>query len=198
MAAAGLPDDEKCERRKAGDRDHDDIRGGPASRRRFDDRPQQEPEPAIESSAPSGSGASAAGLRDSGTTRQAANAPSRASGTLTKNTEPHQNRDSSRPPASGPIAMPTPIVPPHTPTARARSRGSRKTSSRIDRPAGNGHRGTASHHGAKADQHAHAPRRAAPSEPAANTAKPARKTRLRPTRSAMLPATSSRPPNTIA
>src|ERR1035437_6705535 len=96
------------------------------------------PSPTIESNAPAGSGLPAAGFLDSGTSRHAASATMISNGTLTKNTEPHHNLDNSRPPASGPIAIPTPIVPPHTPIAPAPSRGFGKTSWRIDKPAGVG------------------------------------------------------------
>ena len=41
------------------------------------------------------------------------------------------------------------------------------------------------------------PEKAAPSEPLPKTASPARKSRLRPYRSATLPATSSSPPKTM-
>ena len=156
------------------------------------------PIPTIESSAPAGSGRSAAGLRDSGTSRHAAITPMISSGTLTRNTEPHQNLDSNSPPASGPSAIPTPIVPPHTPIARARLLGSGNTLSRIERPAGIVIAAPIPIAARQAISTPTEPDSAAPSDPTANVQKPASSIRLRPIRSARLPATSSRPPKPMA
>ena len=57
-------------------------------------------------------------------------------GTLTRKMEPHQNCARSKPPAIGPMAMPSPIVPAQPPMARARSPGSRRRSLMMDREAG--------------------------------------------------------------
>ena len=81
-----------------------------------------EPSPTIESAAPSGSGGSAARVARLGhAAASAATAPASRSGTLTRNTDPHEKCASRMPPASGPSAMPTPIAPPQMPIARARA-----------------------------------------------------------------------------
>jgi hypothetical protein len=48
------------------------------------------PRPAIDSTAPARSGRSAAGFLESGTSGTAHSSPAAATGTLIKNTEPHQ------------------------------------------------------------------------------------------------------------
>ena len=53
-------------------------------------------------------------------------------GTFTRNTEPHQKCVSSAPPATGPIPTPSAETPAHTPIARARSLGERKTFDRME------------------------------------------------------------------
>ena len=119
-------------------------------------------------------------------------------GTLTKKIDPHQNLESSSPPAMGPMAIPSPMVPPQTPMARPRSAGSRKMSLMIASdvgivdaaPAPVRHRNPMSVV-TELDN-------AAPIDPRANTVRPIRKNRLRPKRSASVPPTSSRPANTMA
>ena len=78
------------------------------------------PRPAIDNSAPAGSASSADGFFESGTNAIAARKATTAMGTLTMKIEPHQKWARSRPPAIGPIAMPSPMVPPQAPMARAR------------------------------------------------------------------------------
>ena len=89
---------------------------------RFDDRPQQQPEsgdrqdrahrvhalrvPGCGSPAPAGA---------------ANRIPATATGTLIRNTDPHQKWASSRPPTIGPSASPAPLVPDQNPSARWRS-----------------------------------------------------------------------------
>ena len=119
-------------------------------------------------------------------------------GTLTRKTEPHQNLASKRPPAIGPMAMPSPIVPAQTPMARARSVGSRKTSLTIDSDEGSSVRRPAPMTARNAIRTFTDPENAAPIDPRAKTVKPIRKSRLRPNRSARLPPTSNSPANTIA
>ena len=46
-------------------------------------------------------------------------------GTLMRKTADQPKSSTSRPPSTGPSAMPTPLTPAHTPIARARSWGSR-------------------------------------------------------------------------
>ncbi len=165
----------------------------------LDDRPQQQTHADDrEHARPTGSGRSAAGFRDSGTSRHAATTPTISNGTLTRNTEPHANLDSNRPPASGPSAIPTPIVPPHTPIARARSWASGNTLSRVDSPAGMRHRRAGPHHRPPGDQHSHRARQRGSERPGRERAKAGQQHRLRPRRSARLPATSNNPPNAIA
>ncbi len=82
---------------------------------------------------PTGSGRGADGLRESGTSRVAHTRPATANGTLTQNTEPHQKCSRRRPPATGPMAIPSPLVAARTPIALRRSPGSRNMSVMIDR-----------------------------------------------------------------
>ena len=53
-------------------------------------------------------------------------------GTLTRNTEPHQKCSTRSPPASGPMATPSPETPAQMPMARPRSRLSWNVLVRID------------------------------------------------------------------
>ena len=117
----------------------------PAPITRGDDQPRTgasisdhstRPRPAMDSSAPARSGASAAGFLESGTSRSAQATPSTAIGTLIRNTDPHQNLASSKPPTIGPSAIPTPVVPAQMPIARWRSAGSRNMSVMIESVAG--------------------------------------------------------------
>ncbi len=55
-----------------------------------------------------------------------------ASGTSAQNTLPHAKCWSSSPPSTGPAATPMPTTAPHTPSAAARSRRSRKVLVMID------------------------------------------------------------------
>ena len=156
------------------------------------------PNPTIERTAPPGSGRSAAGFFESGTSTTAPKNAATTMGTLTRNIEPHQNRASSRPPAIGPMAMPRPMVPPQAPMARARSFGSRNTSLMIDSDEGIVSAAPAPMTARKPIRRCTEPDRAAPIDPAAKTVRPIRKNRLRPKRSARLPPTSNRPAKTMA
>ncbi len=51
--------------------------------------------------------------------------PTTVTGTLIRKTEPHQKWSSSRPPSTGPVAMPMPTAVAHRPIARGRSAGSK-------------------------------------------------------------------------
>ena len=53
-------------------------------------------------------------------------------GRLTRNTARQPTESTSAPPSTGPSAMLIPIIPPHTPIAWARSRGSSNTLRMID------------------------------------------------------------------
>ena len=61
--------------------------------------------------------------------------PTIVTGTLIRKTEPHQKWSSSRPPRTGPVAMPRPTAMAHRPMARGRSAGS-KTLEMMDRVCG--------------------------------------------------------------
>ena len=156
------------------------------------------PKPAIESNAPAGSGRSAAGFFESGTSARAPTKPATAMGTLTMKMEPHQNLARSKPPAIGPTAMPSPMVPAQPPMARARSAGSRKMSLMIDNDEGIVSAApppmTARHAISKGTE----PANAAPTEAPAKTVRPMRKNLLRLNRSARLPPTSNSPAKTMA
>ena len=156
------------------------------------------PSPAIERTAPAGSGRSAARFFEPGTSISAPTNAAMTIGTLTRNMEPHQNRASSKPPATGPMAIPRPIVPPQAPMARALSFGSRKTSLMIDSDEGMVNAAPVPMTARNAIRRCTEPESAAPIDPAAKTARPIRKNRLRPKRSARLPPTSSSPAKTIA
>ena len=156
------------------------------------------PRPMIENNDPIGSGRSAEGFFESGTSTTAPMNPATAIGTFTRKMEPHQNLDSSRPPAIGPTATPRPIVPAHAPMARARSPGSRKTSLMIDSDAGMARAAPAPIRARHAISGWTDEENAAPTDPPANTASPNRKKRLRPNRSARLPPTNKSPAKTIA
>ena len=80
---------------------------------------------ADESSAPSRSGRGASPRRDSGTRVSAPTIASSTTGTLTRNTEPHQKCSTSRPPSTGPAETPSAETPPHTAIARGRSSASK-------------------------------------------------------------------------
>ena len=83
-----------------------------------------EPIATVAASSPARSSGAASASRDSGTTRHTTAAASSATGTSARNTLGHENTVSSRPPLTGPIATPSPVTAPHTPTAFARSRRS--------------------------------------------------------------------------
>ena len=91
--------------------------------------------------------------------------------------------------------MPAPLVADQTPSALLALGSSVKVFVMIDKVEGMIERGADAHTRPGRDQQA-GPGTAAHVEPAANAARPATKVRLRPIRSARLPATSSRPPNT--
>ncbi len=75
------------------------------------------PMAATDRSTPARSRRRASGFRESGTSRQASSAAPRATGTLMRNTEPHQKWASSNPPTIGPRAKPTPFAPAQSPIA---------------------------------------------------------------------------------
>ena len=82
--------------------------------------------------APTGSGRVEAGFLELGINQMAAISPQRATGTLTRKTEPHQKWARSTPPRMGPRATPRPVVPDQIPMARTRSRSAVKMLVRIE------------------------------------------------------------------
>ena len=178
----------------------------PAVRTGADDQPRSgasmidhssSPSPVIESTAPATSGPSTAGFFESGTSGMAHATPTAAIGTLIRNTDPHQKCVSNRPPTIGPSAMPTPIVPAHRLIARCRSPPSRNMSVMIDSVEGIISAAPMPILARAAISTPTEPEKAAHAEPTAKAARPARNVRLRPTRSARLPATSTSPAKTI-
>ena len=151
----------------------------------------------MDSSAPAKSGRSAAGFFESGISGSAQAAPSTATGTLTRNTEPHQKWASSSPPTIGPSAMPSPLVPAHRPMARCRSAGSWNMSVMIASVEGIIMAPPIPMLARAAISMLTEPENAAQVEPAAKAIRPVRNTRLRPIRSARLPMTRSRPAKTM-
>lgn len=79
----------------------------------------------MDSSTPPGSSRPGDGLRDSGTSHAISASPSSTTGTLMRNTDPHQNRSSSAPPSTGPSTMEMPTDATQMPMARPRSSGSK-------------------------------------------------------------------------
>ena len=154
------------------------------------------PRPAIDSTAPARSGRRAAGFFESGTSGRAHSRPTAAMGTLIRNTDPHQKRASSSPPTIGPRANPSPLVPAQKPMARCRCLASRNMSVMIASVDGIISAAPTPMLARAAISTPTDPENADHAEPPANATRPARNVRLRPTRSARLPATSSSPPKT--
>ena len=97
----------------------------------------------------------------------------------------------------GPRAMPTPLVPAQKPIARCRSPASRNRSVMIDSVVGIISAPPIPMLARAAISMPTEPENAAHVDPAANAARPARNIRLRPSRSATLPPTSSSPAKTM-
>jgi len=111
-----------------------------------------------------------------------------ATGTMNRNTLPHQKRPSSQPPTMGPAATPTPVVAPHSPIALARSARSVKTLAMSDRVDGKMAAAPTPITARAAISWAGVWHSDPARLPAANTPSPASSTPLRPTRSLTLPA----------
>lgn len=149
------------------------------------------PNRAITSTWPTGSGRRPLGARDSGTKRRVSSRAARPIGRLTQKIARQLTDCTSRPPTSGPSAMDMPTTAPQTPMARARSRASVKVLVMIDMATGLSieppiawtMRKTTSRDRLGASEHS--------TEPMVNTTRPAMKTRLRPIRSAVDPASIS-------
>ena len=198
VRAAGLPENEATEHHEA---DQSRPHHGPRSPPRVGPSmiaQSSSPSPAIDNTAPAGSGRCTCGFFESGTTSAAPRKPMHTIGTLTRKIDPHQNLESSSPPAMGPMAIPSPIVPPQTPMARRARRGSRKMSLMIASDVGIVSAAPTPMRARNAMSVVTEPDRAAPTDPNANTVSPMRKNRLRPKRSARVPPTRSRPAKTMA
>ncbi len=151
----------------------------------------REPNRAMTRTWPTGSGRRARGARDSGTKRQVNSSAARPTGRLTQKMERQPTESTSSPPTSGPAAIDRPTTAPHTPIARARSRGSVKvlvmidmaTGLSIEPPTACTMRNTTSQFRSGASEHS--------SEPRVKATRPAMNTRLRPIRSAVDPASIS-------
>ena len=92
--------------------------------------------PMTDSAAPTGSSRDADSSRDVGSRSRPATMATITTGTLIRNTEPHQKCSSRNPPINGPNAAPAPAIAAHAPMARARSLGSVKMLVSNDRVAG--------------------------------------------------------------
>ena len=144
----------------------------------------------------SGRAPSGCGSRDFGSRMYPATSATAMIGTLTKNTEPHEKCSSRNPLATGPTAAPPPEMPAQMAIALPRSCGG-KTLVRIDSVAGMTNaaprpmtaRPTMIAVGAVAERRRTASRTGTPTRPACSAP-------LRPKRSPMVPAVSSRPAKT--
>jgi hypothetical protein len=193
VRALPLPGNEDTEDRQSPEAGTNDQGGRPAKQRGLDDRPQQQPEPGDDSADPVRSGRSALAFLESGTSQMAHATPMAATGTLIRKTDPHQKRVSSRPPTMGPSAPPAAPAPAHRAIARCRWLASRKMSVMIDSVDGIISAPPIPMPARAAIRMPADPEKAAQAEPAAKITRPARNVRLRPIRSARLPATSTRP-----
>ena len=152
--------------------------------------------PTVERKAPTRSRRGAAGSAELGTNRAAAIIPTTITGTLMRNTEPHQKCWSSRPPAMGPTATPTPATPAHIPMAFSLSWGSTKTLVRIESVAGMTSAPPTPMSARVTTRISGDQAKAEKADPAQKTPSPTSMTHLRPKRSPRLPAVSSSPANT--
>src|SRR5713226_4630849 len=146
------------------------------------------PIPAVDRVTPRQSIGGVEGSLEEGTAMAMSPATTTATGTMNRNTLPHQKCPSSHPPTIGPVATPTPVVAPHSPIALARSLRSVNTFAIRDSVDGKipaapmpmKARAAISSAGVLAKEPARLP--------AANSARPESRTPLRPRRSLRLPA----------
>ncbi len=151
--------------------------------------------PAIESAKPGTSSRGAAGSLESGTSQRPAASAATTNGRLTRKTAFQFACSISQPPATGPMAMPSPDTPAHTPIAFGRSWAG-NTAMMIDSVEGMMNappmpmiaRAPISISGVVAS--------AERPEPSPKTARPSVRARLRPKRSPSAPAVSSSPAKT--
>jgi hypothetical protein len=155
------------------------------------------PTPTIDSPAPGASSVPSSGSRDSGTSRRPTTSASTISGTLIRNTDPHQKCSSSRPEATGPIAAPPAATPAHVEIALPRSWAG-NTVVRIDSVDGITNAAAAPITTRATITTAADGATVATAAPARNTTRPTCSARLRPNRSPSVPAVNSSPANTRA
>ncbi len=148
---------------------------------------------AIDKPAESGSNRPGAGSRDSGSSRVPATRNTATTGTLTRNTEPHQKCSSSAPPTSGPSARPPPEPADQMAMALVRSRASGNRLRMIDSVEGMIVAPATPSSTRAAISVPALGEKAASAEAIPNAAVPMSSTFFRPKRSAMVPAGTSSP-----
>jgi hypothetical protein len=116
-------------------------------------------------------------------------------GTLTRNTEPHQKCSRSHPPITGPRMMPNPATPAHTPMARPRSRAG-NTLVMMERVEGMIRAPPIPMAAREAISTLAEPAKAEATEPATNTSRPMFRASFRPNRSPRAPMVRRSPANT--
>ncbi len=152
----------------------------------------REPNSVITSTCPTGSTRRGWGARDSGTYRRVRASAAMPTGRLSQKIERQPTVSTSSPPTSGPAAIEMPTTAPHTPIARARSRESVKVLVMIDMATGLSMDPPTACTIRAAISRFRSGAREQSREPSENTTRPAMKTRLRPIRSAVEPASISR------
>ena len=150
----------------------------------------------MDSSAPTGSGLVACGSRESGTRCRVPRRATASTGTLIQKTDDHEWLRMRKPPTIGPSAMPTPATAVQIAMALARSRGSPKQLTMIDRVVGMMSAPPRPMTPRPAMSIVAVPARALRIDPAMKVASPAASAWRRPNRSPRLPAVSSSPANT--
>lgn len=145
---------------------------------------------------PTGSGRRALGARDSGTKRRVSSRAARPTGRLIQKMERQPTVSTSSPPTRGPAAIEMPTTAPHTPIARARSRGSVKVFVMIDIATGLSIEPPTAWIIRKTMRVSRLGAREQSTEPMVNRTRPAMKTLRRPMRSAVEPASISREAST--
>ena len=151
--------------------------------------------PAVESTKPGTSSRGAAGSRDSGTSGRCASRAATTNGMLTRKIQLQSACSTIQPPATGPIAMPSPDTAAQAPIAFARSCAG-NVAVRIDSVEGMMNAPPTPISARLAISISAEPAMADSSEPRPKTASPNESALRRPKRSPSAPAVSSRPANT--
>ena len=152
--------------------------------------------PAADSRRPRQSIGGVLGSREGGTDTATRAAIPAATMAMKAKMLPHQKRSRSQPPTIGPVAMPIPVVAPHSPIAMARSPRSVKTLTSKESVEGNIRAAPKPMKAREAMSSAIVPENAPARLPVAKTASPMSRTPLRPRRSLRLPAARTRAANT--